>query len=61
MRVVVLSMLILLLIPLALLLPRFWGVNGIYAAEAISDATAAVCCTLLFAWKFPKILSRIPG
>lgn len=52
---------VILLIPLALLLPRFWGVNGIYAAEAISDATAAVCCTLLFAWRFPKILSRIPG
>ena len=52
---------VILLIPLALLLPRFWGVNGIYAAEAISDATAAVCCTLLFAWKFAKILSRIPG
>ena len=52
---------VILLRPLALLLPRFWGVNGIYAAEAISDATAAVCCTLLFAWKFPKILSRIPG
>lgn len=52
---------VILLIPLALLLPRFWGVNGIYVAEAISDATAAVCCTLLFAWKFPKILSRIPG
>ena len=52
---------VILLIPLALLLPRFWGVNGIYAAEAISDATAAVCCTLLFAWKFPKIISRIPG
>lgn len=52
---------VILLIPMALLLPRFWGVNGIYAAEAISDATAAVCCTLLFAWKFPKILSRIPG
>ena len=52
---------VILLIPLALLLPRFWGVNGIYAAEAISDATAAVCCTLLFAWKIPKILSSIPG
>ena len=52
---------VILLIPLALLLPHFWGVNGIYAAEAISDATAAVCCTLLFTWKFPKILSRIPG
>lgn len=52
---------VILLIPLALLLPRFWGVTGIYAAEAVSDATAAVCCTLLFVWKFPKILSRIPG
>lgn len=36
----------------------FWldmGVTGVYAAEAVSDATAAICCTLLFIWKFPKI------
>lgn len=49
-----------LLIPLALLLPRFWGVNGVFAAEGISDATAAVCCTLIFAMQFPKILRRMP-
>ena len=48
-----------LLIPLALILPHFMGVTGVYAAEAISDATAAICCTLLFFWQFPKILGRI--
>ena len=48
-----------LLIPLALLLPHFMGVTGVYAAEAVSDATAAICCTLLFIWKFPKILGKI--
>lgn len=48
-----------LLIPLALILPHFMGVTGIYAAEAISDATAAICCTLIFAIQFPKILSKI--
>lgn len=48
-----------LLIPLALLLPRFMGVTGVFAAEAVSDATAAVCCTLLFAWQFPKILAKV--
>ena len=48
-----------LLIPLALILPKFMGVTGVYAAEAISDATAAICCTLLFFWQFPKILGKI--
>lgn len=52
---------VILLVPLALILPHIWGVEGIFAAEAISDATAAVCCTALFAWQFPKILSRIKG
>lgn len=50
---------VILLIPLALLLPRFMGVMGVYAAEGISDATAAICCTLLFAWQFPKILKKV--
>ena len=50
---------VILLIPLALILPHFMGVAGVYAAEAISDATAAICCTLLFFWQFPKILRRI--
>ena len=50
---------VILLIPLALILPHFMGVTGVYAAEAISAATAAICCTLLFFWQFPKILGRI--
>lgn len=47
-----------LLVPLALILPGFMGVIGVYLAEAVSDATAAICCTLLFAWYFPKILQK---
>ena len=50
---------VILLIPLALILPHLMGVAGVYAAEAISDATAAICCTLLFFWQFPKILGKI--
>ena len=50
---------VILLIPLALILPHYMGVTGVYAAEAISDATAAICCTLLFFWQLPKILGKI--
>ena len=50
---------VILLIPLAFILPYFMGVAGVYAAEAISDAAAAICCTLLFLWQFPKILRRM--
>lgn len=49
---------VILLVPLALILPHFLGVEGIFAAEAVSDATAAICCTLLFAYFFPRILKR---
>lgn len=49
---------IILLIPLALILPRFMGVTGIFTAEAISDATAAICCTVIFFIRFPGILRR---
>ena len=52
---------IILLIPLAFVLPHFMGVAGVYAAEAVSDATAAICCTLLFFWQFPKILGKVKG
>lgn len=49
---------VILLVPLALILPHFLGVEGIFAAEAISDATAAICCTLLFVYFFPRILKQ---
>lgn len=47
---------VILLVPLALLLPHAMGVYGVFAAEGISDVTAAICCTLIFAFRFSKIL-----
>lgn len=43
---------------LALILPSFWGVKGVFAAESMADATAAVCCTIIFMMTFPKILKK---
>lgn len=50
---------VILLVPLALILPHFMGVTGVFAAEAVADATAATICTLIFAFKFPKILKAL--
>ncbi|WP_300726737.1 MATE family efflux transporter [uncultured Bacteroides sp.] len=50
---------VILLVPLALILPRYMGVTGVYAAEGISDATAAICCTIIFLIQFPKILQKM--
>lgn len=47
---------VILLIPLAFILPVFMGVTGVYAAEAIADASAALICTSIFAFLFPRIL-----
>ena len=49
---------IILLIPLALILPSFMGVMGVYSAEAIADATAAILCTLIFVFRFPSLLKK---
>ena len=52
---------VILLIPLALLLPHLMGsVTGVYLAEAIADATAAISCTAIFLVAFPKILRKLP-
>ena len=47
---------VILLIPLAYILPHFLGVTGVFAAEAAADAVAAICCTVIFVIRFPKIL-----
>lgn len=52
---------VILLVPLALLLPEFWGVKGVFAAESIADATAAICCTAIFMITFPRILKKGAG
>lgn len=52
---------VILLVPLAYILPILMGVNGVYWAEAIADALAATLCTLIFCIKFPKILAASLG
>ena len=49
---------VILLVPLAVILPRFWGVTGVFAAESIADATAAVCCVTIFIFTFQGILRK---
>lgn len=47
-----------LLIPLALILPGFLGVMGIYWAEPIADITSATTATILFLIFFRRMLSE---
>ncbi|MDD6812487.1 MAG: MATE family efflux transporter [Lachnospiraceae bacterium] len=49
---------IILLIPLALILPRFFGVMGVYYSEPVSDILSAVTATILFAGNIRKMLSE---
>ena len=49
---------VILLIPLALILPHKFGVMGIYYAEPVSDITSATVATILFLTHIKKILSR---
>lgn len=49
---------VILLVPLALILPRFYGVIGIYYAEPIADILAALTTCIFFALSFKKILAR---
>ena len=49
---------IILLVPLALILPRFWGVNGVYYAEPIADTLSVIIAATLFACNIKKILHK---
>ena len=48
---------IILLIPLAIILPHFMGVMGVYYAEPISDVLSATTASVLFLLNIRKILS----
>lgn len=50
---------IILLVPLAYLLPMAMGVGGVYWAECIADATAALICGTIFFFRFRAILRSI--
>lgn len=49
---------IILLIPLAIILPHFMGVMGVYWAEPVSDIISATTASLLFLFNIKKILSE---
>lgn len=49
---------VILLVPLALILPVFFGYDGIYLAEPISDFTSATVATVLFLVNIKKILTK---
>ncbi|MDC7289711.1 MATE family efflux transporter [Blautia schinkii] len=49
---------VILLIPLALILPKFFGVMGIYYSEPISDITAATTAGIIFLCVRKKIVSE---
>lgn len=49
---------IILLIPLAIILPHFMGVMGVYWAEPISDTISAATASMLFLVNIRKILSE---
>ncbi len=49
---------VILLVPFAFILPRFFNVEGVYLAESFADAIAAICCITIFAVVFPKILRK---
>ena len=48
---------VILLIPLAILLPIRFGVQGIYFAEPIADITSALSAGLIFLFSYKRILS----
>ncbi|MCM1144535.1 MAG: MATE family efflux transporter [Blautia sp.] len=48
---------IILLIPLAIVFPRFFGVMGVYYSEPVSDILSAVTATILFLCNIKKMLS----
>ena len=50
---------IILLVPLAYLLPMAMGVGGVNWAECIADATAAVICGTIFFFRFRIVLRRM--
>ena len=49
---------VILLIPLAIILPRFFGVMGVYYSEPLSDILSAVTATVLFLCNIRKMLSK---
>lgn len=50
---------IILLVPLAIILPKFLGVKGIYIAEPVSDVTSVLVTGTLFVFTIRRILNEM--
>lgn len=49
---------VILLVPLALIFPIFWGVKGVYYAEPVSDIVSVLVASVLFLTNIKRILSK---
>ena len=49
---------VILLIPLTLILPKFYGINGVFYAEPIADIMAVTVSLIMFSLLFNRILKR---
>ena len=49
---------VILLVPLALILPHFMGVWGVFVAEPVSDIISALTAGALYLIMMPKILTK---
>jgi len=52
---------IIVLLPLVLILPHFWGLEGVWIANPVSDLVAAVISFLCFRREFNKLVCDRPG
>jgi Na+-driven multidrug efflux pump len=49
---------VILLIPLALILPKFMGVKGVYVAEPVADILSVTATSILFIITVRKVLRK---
>ncbi len=52
---------ILVLLPLVLILPKFWGIEGVWIANPVSDVVAAVISFIIFRREFKKLVCNVPA
>lgn len=52
-----LSRQLLILLPCLLILPRFWGAEGVWYSMPVSDFLASVVAALMLWWQFRKFKS----
>ena len=54
---------LIILIPLIIILPKYWGIHGVWLSIPLSDAISAICATLLilYEWRKQKVFIDLCG